>query len=152
MSPDPNAPKNPKYKEVCSGVTGHVEVLHIRFNNKVTTYEDLCKFLFTFHDPTTQNKQGNDKGTQYASTIFYHSPEQKKIAQKVIDEVQDLLIDKKIPEAKFKGFKVTTNLSQATIFYPAHKEHQEYLTNNPRGYCNHKVRFNWDNAQDNYVK
>ena len=75
MSPTPEikAPENPTYKEVCSKTTSHVEVLQIRFNNKVTTYEELVKFLFTFHDPTTFNRQKQDKGPQYASTIMYHS-------------------------------------------------------------------------------
>lgn len=75
MSPDPDAPANPTYKEVCKKDTSHVEVLHIRFNNKKTSYEDLVKFLYTFHDPTTHNRQGNDRGQNYASAIFYHSPE-----------------------------------------------------------------------------
>ena len=80
MSPDKDAPANPKYKEVCKGTTGHVEVLHLRFNNKIVSYEELVKFFFTFHDPTTKNKQGNDKGTQYASAIFYHNAAQKETA------------------------------------------------------------------------
>ena len=87
MSSDPSAPRNPSYKQVCSGTTGHVEVFHIRFDKRKTTFEELCKFLFTFHDPTTPNQQGNDKGTQYASTIFYHNEEQKKIAEEVSNTV-----------------------------------------------------------------
>ena len=80
MSPDQNAPKNPTYRQVCSGNSGHVEVLHIRFDSKKVKYEQLVKFFFTFHDPTTLNKQGLDKGTQYASVVFYHSEEQQKTA------------------------------------------------------------------------
>ena len=75
MSPDKNAIANPPYHLVCTGETSHVEVLHIRFDNTKATYEDLVKHLFTFHDPTTLNRQGNDAGTQYASVVFYHSPE-----------------------------------------------------------------------------
>ena len=73
MSPKKDAPAHPKYKEVCSGTTTHVEVLHLRFDNTKITYEELVRYFFTFHDPTTWNRQGNDKGTQYASAIFYHS-------------------------------------------------------------------------------
>ena len=123
MSPDKDAPANPKYKEVCSGKTGHVEVLHLRFNNKIVPYEELVKFFFTFHDPTTKNKQGNDKGTQYASAIFYHNDAQKQTAKKVKEQLGDLISDKKIPQAKFVGFSVSTAILEATKFYPAHGAH-----------------------------
>ncbi|KAL3934429.1 MAG: hypothetical protein SGARI_003385, partial [Bacillariaceae sp.] len=85
MSPDPNAMKDPSYRQVCSGSTGHVEVLNIELSKEASTaelFEDLIKFFFQFHDPTTLNRQGNDAGTQYASVIFCSSPEQKAIAQK----------------------------------------------------------------------
>ena len=72
---------------MCSGDTTHVEVLHFKFDNTKISYEELCRFLFTFHDPTTLNKQGNDKGDRYASRIFYHSEEQRKIAEMVIAQV-----------------------------------------------------------------
>ena len=85
MSADPDAKPNPTYREVCSGITGHVEVLHMRFDNRLVDYEKLVRFFFTFHDPTTWNKQGNDKGTQYASVIFYHNEKQREIAQMVKD-------------------------------------------------------------------
>ena len=75
MSPNDNAIENPKYREVCGGKTSHVEVLHLRFDSNIVKYEDLVKYFFTFHDPTTKNQQGNDKGTQYASVIFYHTEE-----------------------------------------------------------------------------
>lgn len=146
-TPDINAPENPSYKQVCSKTTSHVEVLHIRFNNKVTTYEELVKFLFTFHDPTTFNRQKQDKGPQYASTIFYHSEEQRKIAEEVKEKVQDLIIEKKIPQAKFESFKVTTKIAPASTYYPAHDEHQEYLFKKPNGYCNHRYRFHWGDVE-----
>ena len=85
MSPNKDAEANPAYKKVCTGTTTHVEVLHFRFDNTVISYEELVKYFFTFHDPTTRNKQGNDNGTQYASCIFYHSEEQKKTAEMVIE-------------------------------------------------------------------
>ena len=121
MSPNKNAPANPKYREVCTGTTTHVEVLHFRFDNTKVSYEDLVRFFFTFHDPTTLNKQGNDKGTQYASAIFYHSEAQLNTANMVIDQVQDLMKDKRIK--KYVGFAVTTKLHPATTFYEAHKGH-----------------------------
>ena len=72
MSPNPNAMKNPNYYQVCSGQTGHVEVLQIVYDPSMINYEDMVKFFFTFHDPTTPNRQGMDMGTQYASIIFTH--------------------------------------------------------------------------------
>ena len=96
MSPNENAPANPSYREVCGGKTTHVEVVHIRFDNRIVSYEQLVKFLFTFHDPTTLDRQGNDKGDRYGSVIFYHSEAQKQTALKVCDLIQDLIIDKQI--------------------------------------------------------
>ena len=75
MNPDPNAKSTPSYDEVCEGTTGHVEVLHVLFDSSKATFEELCKFFFTFHDPTTKKRQGNDEGSQYSSMIFYHTDE-----------------------------------------------------------------------------
>ena len=85
MSPNEDAPKDPLYREVKQGDTTHVEVLHLKFDNRKISYEELVRFFFTMHDPTTFNKQGNDKGTQYASTIFYHSEAQRKTAELIRD-------------------------------------------------------------------
>mmetsp|Transcript_6571 Transcript_6571/g.10569 ORF Transcript_6571/g.10569 Transcript_6571/m.10569 type:complete len:151 (+) Transcript_6571:226-678(+) len=148
MSPVENSPANPNYRQVCSGETGHVEVLHFRYDKRKVSYEQLVRYFFQFHDPTTFNKQGNDKGTQYASTIFYHNDEQKKVAEMVSEQMQDLLTDKKVPQAKYVGFKVVTKISPAKKFFPAHKEHQEYLMKNPKGYCNHRIRFKWDDVNN----
>mmetsp|Transcript_14402 Transcript_14402/g.24543 ORF Transcript_14402/g.24543 Transcript_14402/m.24543 type:complete len:145 (+) Transcript_14402:174-608(+) len=97
MSPNKDAPANPRYRQVCEGKTGHVEVLHLRFDSNKVSYEQLVKYFFTFHDPTTLNQQGNDRGSQYASVIFFHSPEQRKVAEMVKEQVQHLIIDGKIP-------------------------------------------------------
>ncbi len=91
MSPKNEAAANPKYREVCTGTTTHVEVLHFRFDNTVVSYEELVRFFFTFHDPSIKNKQGNDKGTQYASVIFFHNEKQKETATRVKQTVQELM-------------------------------------------------------------
>lgn len=136
----PDAPKNPTYKEVCSGETGHVEVYDLTYTGNDSTYEELVRFFFQFHDSTTVDRQGNDKGTQYASVIFYYDDIQMNIAMKVREELQQL-IDNNVLTC-FTNKKVETQLRPATEFFRAHDEHQQYLMNNPKGYCNHKMRFN----------
>ena len=138
MSPHANAMKNPSYRQVCSGRTGHVEVLNVELE-KPELFEELIRFFFSFHDPTTLNRQGNDVGTQYASVIFCTTDEQKKIANKVMDELQELVDAKKINAYNEK--KIQTGIVSYTDFYAAHAEHQEYLAKNPLGYCNHRFRF-----------
>eukprot|EP00186_Timspurckia_oligopyrenoides_P001398 CAMPEP_0182442084 /NCGR_PEP_ID=MMETSP1172-20130603/1048_1 /TAXON_ID=708627 /ORGANISM="Timspurckia oligopyrenoides, Strain CCMP3278" /LENGTH=210 /DNA_ID=CAMNT_0024636779 /DNA_START=177 /DNA_END=809 /DNA_ORIENTATION=+ len=141
MSSEKNAVDNPTYYQVCSGVTGHVEVCELVYDSRKIEYEDLCRFFFTFHDCTQYNRQGNDKGPQYASVIFVHDDEQMEIARKVKDELQ-----KRIDDGKIKGFqedKVRTKIARATVFYKAEDEHQQYLALNPSGYCNHRIRFSW---------
>jgi peptide-methionine (S)-S-oxide reductase len=135
-----DAKANPSYKEVCSGATGHVEVYDLEFSGGEEMFEKLVKFFFQFHDPTTFNKQGNDSGTQYASVIYCYDAKQMDIASRVKDELQQLLNDGKISENVFSGKRVTTSIRKANKFYPAHEEHQEYLTKNPNGYCNHRIR------------
>eukprot|EP00934_Nitzschia_sp_Nitz4_P002265 Nitzschia sp. Nitz4//scaffold151_size53849//22976//23640//NITZ4_006721-RA/size53849-processed-gene-0.70-mRNA-1//-1//CDS//3329537138//2265//frame0 len=140
MNPDKNAMPNPSYQQVCSGLTGHVEVLNVELDNPTPErFEELVKFFFSFHDPTTPNRQGNDAGTQYASAIFYSDDQQYAIAKKVKDELQTAIADKKIKT--FATPTVTTALLPYTTFYAAHEEHQAYLEKNPRGYCNHRYRF-----------
>ncbi len=134
-----DAPKDPNYRDVCTGATGHVEVYDFVYSGGEAYFEELVKFFFQFHDPTTLNRQGNDRGTQYASVIYCYSEEQLQIASKVKKELQQL-----IDNGKIKGYKekvVTTDIRRSTIFYPAHKEHQDYLIQNPNGYCNHRIRF-----------
>lgn len=140
MSPDPNAMKNPSYRQVCSGSTGHVEVLNVELAEaSPELFEELLKFFFSFHDPTTMNRQGNDAGTQYASAIFCSDAEQTDIAKKVKEDLQKALDAGKI--STFQTGTVTSAIVDYTDFYEAHEEHQEYLAKNPLGYCNHRYRF-----------
>ena len=138
MSPDPNAVKNPTYRDVCTGRTSHVEVYDLEYDGNEDSYRSLCKFFFMFHDPTTLNRQGNDRGTQYASAIFYYDDKQKAIAQEVLDQVQKFVSEGKVI---YQEKKVNTALHPVTSFYAAQDDHQEYLAKNPFGYCNHAFRF-----------
>ena len=135
----PGCKSNPTYKEVCSGSTGCVEVFDMTYHGGAEMYRELVHFFFQFHDPTTMNQQGNDKGTQYASVIFCYDNIQKDIALEVIKELQDHLDNKLL--TCYKGDQITTAVVDSTIFYEAHDEHQEYLAQNPSGYCNHRIRF-----------
>jgi peptide methionine sulfoxide reductase msrA/msrB len=123
--------KNPTYEQVHAGKTGHAEAVQILFDPKVTSYENLLVFFFKLHDPTTLNQQGNDKGTSYRSAIFYNSPAQKEIAEKVKQRVE-----------KSGAWKrpVVTEIVKADAFYSAEDYHQDYLVKNPGGYTCHFVR------------
>jgi peptide-methionine (S)-S-oxide reductase len=119
--------KNPTYKEICTGTTGHAEAIQITFDPTQVAYEDLLEIFFATHDPTTLNRQGADVGTQYRSEIFYHSLAQKDKAENYI-----ALIEKE----KLYEKKVVTKVSTATIFYPAEDYHQNYYNQNAeQGYC-----------------
>lgn len=116
---------NPTYKEVCTGLTGHAEVVQVTFDPSVVTYDDILRVFFTVHDPTTLNRQGNDVGTQYRSVIYYHSPEQKKIAEEVKAEAQEI----------WDG-RIVTEISPLGKFYKAEEYHQNYYKDNPnQPYC-----------------
>ncbi|KAI9492197.1 hypothetical protein BDB00DRAFT_829634 [Zychaea mexicana] len=117
--------EDPDYRLVCTGTTNHAEAVELTFDPKRTKYETLVEFFYKMHDPTTANAQGPDVGTQYRSVIFYHSPEQKEIAQRVTDEVQ---------EKHYKDKKIVTQLVPAGKFYDAEEYHQLYLDKNPTGY------------------
>jgi peptide-methionine (S)-S-oxide reductase len=118
---------NPTYREVCSGLTGHVESVQIVFSPDTISYENLLKIFFTVHNPTTLNRQGADAGTQYRSAIFYHNDEQKSIAEKVIKEVTD---------EKIWNDPVVTEVTPFTNFYKAEDYHQDYFVNNAnQPYC-----------------
>ena len=121
--------RNPSYKAVCTGSTGHAEVVQIEFDPSVTSFRDLLEVFFSIHDPTTLNRQGNDVGTQYRSAIFYHSAEQKATAEAVIRELAPALRS-----------AIVTEVVPAVDFYPAEDYHQEYFRNNPnQGYCSYVV-------------
>eukprot|EP01080_Neovahlkampfia_damariscottae_P000379 gene379-6793_t len=121
---------NPSYQAVCSGKTGHVEVIQVDFDPKIITFEDLCSCFFLSHDPTQLNRQGNDVGTQYRSAIFYHDNEQKDVATKLKDECQ-----------KSVSSPIVTEITAASTFYVAEDYHQNYFNMNPnQGYCQHVVK------------
>jgi peptide-methionine (S)-S-oxide reductase len=145
MAPNPeSALKNPTYRQVCSGTSGHIEVLDLELSD-AKYFEDLVKFFFQFHDPTTKNRQGNDVGYQYASCIFVSNKEQESIALKVKQDVQKLVDQKRI--LSYANAKVETFIASYNQFYEAQEDHQEYLTKNPNGYCNHRIRFkDWPSA------
>jgi methionine-S-sulfoxide reductase len=120
--------KNPGYKDICRGDTGHAEAIEIEFNPELLKYSELLQFFFKMHNPTTLNQQGNDKGSQYRSAIFYHSELQKTEAEKIRAEVDQ--------SEKWKK-PLVTEIVAATVFYPAETYHQDYLKKNPEGYNCH---------------
>jgi len=122
---------NPTYEHVKMGNTGHAEAIEITFDPEVLSYENLLKLFFRLHDPTTKNRQGNDIGTQYRSSIFYESEAQKQTAEKVKAEVD---ASGKWPRP------VATEIVPVATFYPAEDYHQKYLLKNPGGYNCHYVR------------
>lgn len=119
------ATKNPTYKEVCTGATGHAEVIQVTFDPAVISYEDLLTVFMTTHDPTTLNRQGADVGTQYRSVIMYHNDEQKATAEKILHQLKDTF-----PKP------IVTELVPLDIFYNAEGYHQNYFNDNPgAGFC-----------------
>lgn len=123
--------KDPDYRQICTGQTGHAEALLVQFDPSQTSYENLLLFFFKIHDPTTVNRQGNDIGSQYRSAIFYNSEQQKTAAQNVL---------KKVSDSKAWPNPIVTEIKPAQKFYPAEKEHQDYLLHQPHGYSCHYVR------------
>lgn len=122
---------NPNYELVKTGATGHAESIEIKFDPKKTSYEEILRFFFRIHDPTTKNRQGNDVGTQYRSAIFVHDETQRKVAEKVKGEV----------DASGKWPKpILTEIVKAGPFYSAEEYHQDYLQKNPGGYTCHFIR------------
>ncbi|HEX8289618.1 MAG TPA: peptide-methionine (S)-S-oxide reductase MsrA [Pyrinomonadaceae bacterium] len=119
--------ENPTYREVCSETTGHAEVVQVKFDPTQISFKEILQVFFTVHDPTTLNRQGNDIGTSYRSAIFYHSNEQKRIAEEVIKE---------ITEEGIYDNPIVTEVTPFDKFYPAEDYHQEYFANNPtQPYC-----------------
>lgn len=118
---------NPAYQQVCSGTTGHVEVVELGYDPEQISYRDILEIFFATHDPTTLNRQGNDTGTQYRSVIFYHSPEQERIAREVIAD---------LTAKKVFADPIVTAVEPAEEFYPAEDYHQQYFENHPyQPYC-----------------
>lgn len=117
----------PTYEQVSAGTTGHAEVVQITFDPQVITYKDLLDVFFTIHDPTTLNRQGPDSGTQYRSAIYYHSPEQKAVAVKVMADIS---------AAKIWDNPIVTEVAKLDVFYAAESYHQRYYELNPdKAYC-----------------
>jgi peptide-methionine (S)-S-oxide reductase len=122
---------NPAYHDVCTGTTGHVEVVQVAFDSEITTYREILEVFFAIHDPTSLDRQGNDSGTQYRSVIFYRSDAQKTVAEDMIRELT--------AEAVWSD-PIVTELRPASPFYIAEDYHQEYFANNPRQpYCSFVV-------------
>ncbi len=121
--------ENPTYKQVCSGKTGHAEAVEIEFDPAVVSYAELLDLFWHAHDPSQMNRQGADVGTQYRSAIFYHSPDQKEMAEKA----KQLLVE--------SGVQVVTQIAPAEKFYEAEQHHQDYFNNNPTApYCMFVIR------------
>ena len=116
---------NPDYADVCTGQSGHAEVVNIRYDTAVINFQQLLEIFFTLHDPTSLNRQGNDRGTQYRSAVFFHDAAQQSIAQEVIAHLQRQL-----------SVPIVTEVVAATQFYPAEREHQHYFALHPdQAYC-----------------
>lgn len=116
---------NPTYREVCSGLTGHAEVIQVTFDPAVISFENILEIFFTVHDPTTLNRQGADAGTQYRSAVFYHSPEQKATAETVKKSAQEIWDN-----------PIVTEITAAGPFFKAEAYHQNYYKENPyQSYC-----------------
>jgi peptide-methionine (S)-S-oxide reductase len=122
--------KDPTYKAVCEGTTGHAEVVQVDFDPAIISFRDVIDLFWDAHDPTTLNRQGNDVGTQYRSIIFYTNPEQKKIAE-----------ESKTAAERIIGKPIVTEIVPIEVFYAAEDYHQDYFTKNPyQGYCQAVVR------------
>lgn len=131
--------KNPTYKEVCSGTTGHAEVIEVTYNPQEISYETLLEIFWKLHDPTTLNRQGADVGTQYRSVIFYHSPQQQETAEKYKAELN---AKKVFPNP------IVTEISPASQFYTAENYHQDYYKLNQREpYCQYVIKPKMDKLE-----
>ena len=123
--------QNPTYEAVCMGKTGHAEVVQVMFDPSIISYRELLEIFFAIHDPTTLNRQGNDAGTQYRSAIFYHTPEQKTMAEEVIT---------RFTKEEIFPQPIVTEVVPAEIFYIAEDYHQEYFVQNPsQPYCTYLI-------------
>lgn len=124
--------KNPTYREVCTGSTGHAEVIQLTYDPKKVSFEELLEVFWNTHDPTTLNRQGADEGTQYRSVVFYHSEEQKRLAEQYKKQLETSHVYKS---------PIVTEISPYTVFYKAEEYHQDYYALNPKqGYCQYVIR------------
>lgn len=124
--------KNPTYEQICTGATGHAEVVHIQYDPQQASFAELLEVFFKTHDPTTLNRQGADSGTQYRSVVFYHSKEQKETAEKIIKDLNS---------AGAYDDPIVTEVTEFEVLYPAEQYHQNYYARNPnQGYCQAVVR------------
>ena len=118
---------NPTYEQVCTGTTGHAEVVRVTYDSNEITYRDLLEVLFSIHDPTTLNRQGADVGTQYRSAIFYHDEAQREVAEEIVAELER--------DGVFED-PIVTEVSALKAYYPGEGYHQDYYRQNPgQGYC-----------------
>jgi len=123
------APGKPTYREICSGLTGHAEVIQLTFNADIVSFEEILIMFMTTHDPTTLNRQGADVGTQYRSAIFYHTEKQRASAKIVLKQM-----------AIYYDQPIVTEITPLETFYEAEAEHQDYYRSNPRqGYCSYVI-------------
>ncbi|NOT73323.1 MAG: peptide-methionine (S)-S-oxide reductase MsrA [Cyclobacteriaceae bacterium] len=134
--------KNPSYREVCTGLTGHAEVIQITYDPAIISYSDLLEVFWNTHDPTTLNQQGADKGTQYRSVVFYETPEEKKTAEDY---------KKQLEVAHTFNDPIVTEITPLTNYYPAEDYHQNYFALNPnQGYCQYVIRPKVDKFQKQF--
>ncbi len=126
--------ENATYRHVCTGTTGHTEAVEIVFDPEQVSFRDLLELFFQIHDPTTPDRQGNDRGTQYRSAIFWHDESQRETAEDTIADVE--------ASGLWPG-KVVTEITPAGAFWEAEPEHQDYLQRIPHGYTCHFVRPEW---------
>ena len=119
--------ENPTYEQVCTGATGHAEVVRVTFDPREVSFKEILEVFFTAHDPTTLNRQGADVGTQYRSVIYYHDERQREVAEQTIRELD---------EAKIWDGTIVTEVAPLSNYYEAEEYHQEYFARNPgQGYC-----------------
>ena len=143
MGPKGTKP-HPTYREVCSGKTGHVEVCQIRYDSSKTTYEDLVSHLFTFHDPTTLNRQGNDSGSQYASVILCTARRNGRSPRRWCAECRARWTRARSKRTRAEPSRRASRTRRR--FTRAREAHQKYLEKKPEGYCNHRRRFRWEDV------
>ena len=124
--------ENPSYEQVCGGQTGHAEVIHFDYDPEVVSYQELLEVFWKTHDPTTLNQQGADVGTQYRSVVFHHTESQRQLAE---------TIKRELNESQVFGKPVVTEITPASIFYPAKTDHQNFYDQNPQQrYCSFVIR------------